>query len=93
MSSLCRLQEKISFHHAYLDCHQKKFPFSIICGIKVLLDPGSFKKLTERVYVDYPDQSLAVILYSELSFNLVTFTFSKKFEEKFVFLFIVPPHK
>ena len=93
MSSLCRLQEKISFHHAYLDCHQKKFPFPIICGIKVLLDPGSFKKLTERVYVDYPDQSLAVILYSELSFNLVTFTFSKKFEEKFVFLFIVPPHK
>ena len=76
MSSLCRLQDKVIFHHASLDCH-KKTPFPIIFRIKVLLDPGSFKRLG-RIHVDHSQTTLQIILYCKLSFNLVTFTFAIK---------------
>ena len=76
MSSLCRLQEKISFPPCIFRLSSKN-PFPIIFRIKVLLDPGSFKRLG-RIYVDHPQTTLQIILYCNLSFNLVAFTFAIK---------------
>ena len=76
----CRLcvdcKRKLVFHHASLDCH-KKNPFPIIFRIKVLLDPGSFKRLG-RIHVDHSQTTLQIILHCKRSVNLVAFTFAIK---------------
>ena len=61
--SLWSLCEKIASPPCFFKLSSKKnFPPPPICRIKVFFDPGDFKRLMERVYIDHLQAALIIVL-------------------------------